>query len=96
MEFLLFIPDVKIHTGHMVGEVKFNSFRVFFRSQKKKRKVKIQSNLISFQEYTQSDFQLVKEIDANADVSRDIHEMRRCLNQLVQGEIFALNYCPPK
>ena len=26
-EFMVFIPDVKTHTGHMVGEVKFYSFK---------------------------------------------------------------------
>ena len=26
-EFMVFIPDVKNHTGHMVGAVKFYSFK---------------------------------------------------------------------
>ena len=26
-EFMVFIPDVKTHTGHVVGEVKFYSFK---------------------------------------------------------------------
>ena len=26
-EFMVFIPDVKTHTGHMVGEVKSYSFK---------------------------------------------------------------------
>ena len=26
-EFMVFIPDVETHTGHMVGEVKFYSFK---------------------------------------------------------------------
>ena len=39
---------------------------------------------------------LVKEIHANAGVIRDVHEMRRCLNRLVQSEIFDKNYWPPK
>ena len=42
------------------------------------------------------DFPLVKGIHANAGVIRDVHEMRRCLNRLVQSEIFDKNYWPPK
>ena len=42
------------------------------------------------------DSRLVKEIHANAGVICDVHEMRRCLNRLVQSEIFDKNYWPPK
>ena len=42
------------------------------------------------------DSRLVKEILANIGVIRDVHEMRRCLNRLVQSEIFTKNYWPPK
>ena len=31
-----------------------------------------------------------------ADVIPDLQEMRRCLNRLVQSEIFDKIYCPPK
>ena len=39
---------------------------------------------------------LVKEIHANAGVILDAHKMRRCLNRLVQSEMFDKNYWPPK
>ena len=42
------------------------------------------------------DSRLVKEIHANAGVIQDVHEMRRCLNRLVQSKIFDKNYWPPK
>ena len=42
------------------------------------------------------DKHLIQEIHANAGIIRDVHEMRRCLNRVVQSEIFQKGNCPPK
>ena len=109
----MFIPDVKTHTGHMVVEAKFYSFKSV--SPKLEWTVKSNQTLFLFKDipsqlqsfrvffFAQNadilqpiDSRLVKEIHANAGVIRDVHEMRRCLNRLVQSEIFDKNYWPPK
>ena len=40
-EFLLFIPNVTIHTGQMVAEVKFSSFRLLFPELEKNKNKKV-------------------------------------------------------
>ena len=42
------------------------------------------------------DKRLIQEIHVNAGIIRDVHEMQRYLNRVVQTEIFEKDNCPPK
>ena len=96
----MFIPDVKIHTGHRVGVLKFSLFKVLFQRNKKKEKSNqilfLLKNIPSCFLFGQNAgilqqiyCRLAKEIHANAGAIHYVHELRRSLNQLVQSELFS-------